>query len=89
MEAKGLALFLDRLHRGHCEIGFWMRQTSGLNWQSYSLVLKKQDRILNIIVIALDKYTTSIMHNFQYIISPSLHEETVFQSMLLVLQECK
>ena len=68
VEAKGLALFLDSLHRSPCEIGFWMRQTSGLYWQSYSLVLKKQDRICNMVLTALDKYATSIIYNFQYII---------------------
>lgn len=52
-----------------------MRKTSGLNWQSYSLVPKKQDHICNMVLIALDKYATSIIHNFQHIISPPFHEE--------------
>lgn len=64
MEAKGLALFLDSLHHGHCEIGRWMRQTSGLNWQSYSLILKKQDHIRNMVLLALDKYATLIITQF-------------------------
>lgn len=41
------------------------------------------------VLIGADNYATSIIHHFQYNISPSFHEDTVFQSMLPVLQECK
>lgn len=77
MEAKGLALFLDSLHLGCYEIGF------------RPLVLKKKDDIRNMVLIGADNYATSIIHHFQDNISPSFHEDTVFQSTLPVLQECE